>query len=380
MTSIIKIGMDVHSTNYTLYAIEPKLGKKDRFLACSKVASDYKNILSFIRELKKQLKELGEDKEYDIECGYEAGCLGYSLYRDLTSAGIKCTILAPTTMLTQQRKRIKTDTRDAEMIAQCLAHGGYSFVFVPTEEDNAVKEYLRMKDDHKTALKKIKQQINALCLKHGYNYTKTKWTEMHLKWLKKIELNIVVRETLEEYLATYSWLTSQIERCDERIEEIALSERYRERVKKLCCFRGIKTATALLLLVEIGDFNRFPNASALAAFLGTVPGETSSGESIHRTGITKAGNSTLRRTLVEAVQGICKGRVGYKSKALRARQKGNTAETIAYADRANIRLLSRFYKFIRNGKKRNIAVTAITREIVCFIWGMMTENTELKAA
>ena len=157
-------------------------------------------------------------------------------------------------------------------------------------------------------------------------------------------------------------------------------QRYRERVKKLCCFRGIKTATALLLLVEIGDFNRFQNAGALAAFLGTVPRETSSGESIHRTGITKAGNSTLRRTLVEAVQGICKGRLGYKSKALRARQKGNTAETIAYADRANIRLLSRFYKFIRNGKKRNIAVTAITRELVCFIWGMMTENTELKAA
>ena len=64
---------------------------------------------------------------YDIECGYEAGCLGYSLYNQLTSAGVKCVILAPTTMLTQQGNRIKTDTRDALMIAQCLS---YELLFI----------------------------------------------------------------------------------------------------------------------------------------------------------------------------------------------------------------------------------------------------------
>ena len=79
-----------------------------------------------------------------------------------------CVILASTTMLTQQGKRIKTDKRDAQMIAQCLSYGGYHAVHVPTNKGDAIKEYLRMWDDHKLALKKVKQQINAFCLRHGY--------------------------------------------------------------------------------------------------------------------------------------------------------------------------------------------------------------------
>ena len=95
------------------------------------------------------------------------GCLGYTLYHQLTGAGIKCVILAPTTMLTPQGQRIKTDKRDAHLIAQCLCYGGYHQVYIPTGEDDAVKEYLRMRDDHKLALKKLKQQVNAFVLRHG---------------------------------------------------------------------------------------------------------------------------------------------------------------------------------------------------------------------
>ena len=130
MNRIVKIGMDVHSTNYTLCAMEPVLDGdgEDRVFANIQVMPDYKNVLQFIENLK---NKLGSDDSYSIECGYEAGCLGYSLYHQLTSAGVKCVILAPTTMLTQQGKRIKTDKRDAVMIAQCLSYGGYHAVHVP---------------------------------------------------------------------------------------------------------------------------------------------------------------------------------------------------------------------------------------------------------
>ncbi|MCU6724596.1 Transposase [uncultured Clostridium sp.] len=181
MYRIIKIGMDVHSKNYTLCAMEPVIGEEDRIFANIQVTADYKNVLMFIEELK---LKLGLDNEYDIVCGYEAGCLGYSLYNQLTAAGVKCVILAPTTMLTQQGKRVKTDARDALTIAQCLSYGGYHAVYIPTEDDDSVKEYLRMRDDHKDALKKIKQQINALCLRHGYHYDGTKWTIKHVTWLR----------------------------------------------------------------------------------------------------------------------------------------------------------------------------------------------------
>lgn len=378
MKRILKIGMDVHTTNYTLCAMEPIIGEDDRVFATIKVTPDYKNILMFIENLK---LKLGLNDEYDIQCGYEAGCLGYSLYNQLTAVGVKCVILAPTTMLTPQGVRIKTDMRDAYMIAQCLSYGGYHAVYIPTEEDDSVKEYLRMRNDHKLALKKIKQQINAFCIRHGFCYDGTKWTLAHLKWLKKLEItNALYRETLNEYMASYEEQESKIERYDKRIEEIAEQTKYQDKVKKLECFLGIKTHTALSLIVETGDFERFGKGNQYASYLGLAPGENSSSDNIHRLGITKAGNSHLRQLLIEASVGICKGAVGHKSKELRARQNGNTAEVIAYADKANTRLRSRYYKFIRHGKKRNVAVAAIARELACFVWGMMTNNIEIKAA
>lgn len=246
----------------------------------------------FIENLK---LKLGLNDEYDIQCGYEAGCLGYSLYNQLTKAGVKCVILAPTTMLTQQGVRIKTDIRDAYMIAQCLSYGGYHAVYIPTEEDDSVKEYLRMRNDHKLALKKIKQQINAFCLRQGFYYEGTKWTGKHLKWIKSFDItNELYRETLDEYMASYEEQEAKIE--------------------------------------------RFAKGNQYAAYLGLALGENSSSDNINRTGITKAGNSHLRLLLIEAAGGICKGAVGHKSKDLRAKQNGNTAVVIAYADKANTRL------------------------------------------
>ena len=374
MYRIIKIGMDVHSKNYTLCAMEPTIGSEDRIFGEVQVAPDYKEVIYFIESLKMQL---GLNNDYYIECGYEAGCLGYTLYHQLTNAGIKCVILAPTTMLTQQGKRVKTDTRDARLIAQCLCYGGYHPVYIPTGKDNAVKEYLRMRDDHKLALKKLKQQINAFVLRHGYQYTGTKWTIKHVTWLNKLTLDPMYRETLDEYMVSYEEQEAKIERYDKRIEEIASETRYQEKAKKLGCFLGIRTHTALSLIVETGDFNRFAKGNTYAAFLGLTPGEHSSSETVKRLGISKAGNRHLRTLLVEAARGICKGVIGYKSKALRSRQSGQSAEVIAYADKANTRLRSKYYRMIRHGKKRNVAVAAVARELACFVWGMMTDNISI---
>ena len=377
MYRIIKIGMDVHSKNYTLCAMEPVIGGEDRVFANIQVTADYRNILMFIENLK---GKLGPDDRYDIVCGYEAGCLGYSLYNQLAAAGVECVILAPSTMLTQKGSRIKTDARDALMIAQCLSYGGYRAVHIPTEEDDSIKEYLRMRDDHKDALKKTKQQIGAFCLRHGHYYDGTKWSCRHLLWLRKLSLSPLYQETLDEYMATYDSLVAKIERLDLRIEGLASQEAYADKVRRLGCFLGIKTHTALSLIVETGDFSRFSKGNIYAAYLGLAPGENSSSERIRRTGITKAGNVHLRRLLVEASQGICRGKVGHKSKALRARQNGSPADAIAYADKANTRLRGRYYKLIQKGKKKNVAIAAIARELACFIWGMMTGDISLKTA
>lgn len=165
----------------------------------------------------------------------------------------------------------------------------------------------------------------------------------------------------------------KIDRLDRRIGELAAREEYCEKTKQLSCFLGIKTHTALAVVVETGDFKRFPSAEKYACYLGLVPGENSSGPSQTRLGITKVGNSHVRRLLVEAAQNYSRGQVGYKSRELKARQSGNTPESIAYADKANERLRKKYYRLmLSHGKSGNVAKTAVARELSCFIWGMMS--------
>lgn len=230
MNSILYVGMDVHKENYTLccYSFD-----RDKVEYRQTVPSDYRLILKYLEQVRRKYPE-----EVEFICGYEAGCLGYSLYHQLTDHGVKCIILAPTTMGITNTNRIKTDRKDAANIARCLAFHTYSAVYVPDGEDNAVKKYLRMRDDQKLALKKIKQQITAFVLRLGKQYTggKSLWTENHLKWLRGLDLTLLEKETLQEYLITYDYLTDKLERLDARIEELARNERYGERVRRLGCF------------------------------------------------------------------------------------------------------------------------------------------------
>lgn len=236
-----------------------------------------------------------------------------------------------------------------------------------------------MRQDHKIALKKVKQQILALCLRHNYQYSATKnhWTQAHLQWLRSLKPDGLYQEILAEYLSSYDQLTDKLERLDRRIEELAAQPDYQEKVLHMSCFLGIKTQTALSTLVEVGDFKRFASAQHFASYLGLTPGEDSSGGDQNRLGITKAGNSHIRTLLIEAAQSYTRGQIGYKSKALKMRQNGNPTNIITYADKANERLRRKYYRMVLSqGKKANVAKTAVARELACFIWGMMTENTQ----
>lgn len=237
-----------------------------------------------------------------------------------------------------------------------------------------------MRDDHKPALKKLKQQINAFILRHGHQYIGMKWTIKHVIWLKKLELDPIYRETLNEYMTSYEEQEAKIERYDQRIDEIAAEARYQENAKRLGCFLSIRTHTALSLIVETGDFKRFARGNTYTAFLGLAPRDHSSSDKVNRLGISKAGNTHLRRLLIEAAKDICKGAIGHKSKELRSRQSGNPAEVVAHADKATTLLRSKYYKMICHGKKKNVVVSAIARELACFVWGVMTGNIHIISA
>ena len=379
MNRIIKIGLDVHTTNYTICIEEPLLGGEKNVYEQTQIKPELRLLINVIDTFKAKFK----DDNLDITLGYEAGCLGYSLYKNLKAKGYNCIILAPTTMRTSKGgKKIKNDYRDAKEIADCLCDGGYSAVYVPSVEDNAVKEYIRMRDDVKQNLKSIKQQIIALCTRNGFNYSESSyWTNKHISFLSKIVFeDELLKETLDEYMAEYSHLTDRISAFYKRIEELANKEIYVERVNKLKCFSGIKTHTALSLIVETSDFKRFAKGSDYGAWLGMIPMQDASSNKDNRFGITKSGNSHLRRLLTEAAQSFTRGTVGYKSRDLKSRQAKCSSEVVNYADKANIRLKKKYYKMIQRGKKANVAKVAVARELACFVWGMMTNNIEVNIA
>jgi len=368
--STVYVGMDVHKENFSLCCYT---NEKEQVEYPEKVVGHYSKVISYIEAMR---FHYGDDVLFI--CGYEAGCLGFTLYHQLTAHNVKCVILAPTTMLQQRgKKRVKTDKRDAALIAKCLAHHEYSPVHIPTEQDEQTKEFIRMKDDHKLALKKVKQQILSFCLRHNYRFdgTANHWTQAHLKWLRALKPEGLYAEILKEYLLTYDNLTDKLERLDKRIEELASDDTYRENVHKLTCFIGVKTTTALAVLTEVGDFKRFASAQNFSSYIGLTPGEDSSGDDRNPLAITKAGNCHVRFLLIEAAQSYGHGQIGFKSKALKTRQEGNAPEVIAYADKSNERLRRKYYRMVlKNNKRANVAKTAVARELACFMWGMLTGN------
>ena len=367
MKSIVYVGMDVHKNSFSLCAIDGKTGE---VLGETKIPSDVKLVEKFIDHMKKKVDE----SDVEVLTGYEAGCLGYSLYWSLVNKGIVCDILAPTTMSrSAKNKVVKNDRRDAQMIATNLSNKSYKAVYVPNDRDVEVKEYIRMMNDFKEEAKKVKQHINAFVLRLGCKYDgKSKWIPSHIKWLKELELNEMYREILDEYLSELDSLSSKIERFQLKLENLSQEDTYKAKIGELRAFKGIDTIAAMTLHVEVSDFNRFPTANAFSSFCGLTPAEDSSGDKNKRLSITKQGNTLIRKTLVECAQVLVRGAVGKKGKKVKSKQAGQDVKVIDYADKAVLRLQKKHYSMILRGVNRNIAITAIARELSCFVWGMET--------
>jgi transposase len=308
-----------------------------------------------------------------VEVAYEAGCLGYVLYRILERYKIDCRVIPPNKVFHGggSGERVKTDRRDALDIAWMLRRGEAESIAIPSRGDEAVRDLLRCRGDLKEELKRTKQQLLKFLLRKGYRYESDRyWTGKHRKWMKSLVFDLPLEKlTFEEYLTQIDSLEQRIERLDKTIAETAETDAYRERVQKLRAFKGIDYVTALSLVVEIGDFRRFPNAGALMSYLGLVPSEYSSGSKRRQGGITKTGNCHIRKLLTESAWHYA--RPPKVSKALAKRRLGTGENIIAYADKALLRLHGKYTKMVFKGKQKNAAVTAVARELAGFIWGAM---------
>lgn len=371
MKSLVYVGMDVHKESYSLCTYLISSGE---FIGETKMDAKPSLVKQYLEEIKLALKDKGYG-EIEFQTCYEAGCLGFSLYKEMVKLGINCKIVAPTTLHKSADSNVKkNDRRDAKMLARNLAYGTCSFVHIPDEIDQETREYIRMRMAHKREIKRIKNMINSFCLRNGHKYEGNYWTDKHISWLKHLELNDFLKSILVEYVDTYDILMTKLDRIEGKIEEISLSERYKESVDKVSCLKGLNRQGALTIISEIGDFSRFNTTNELCSYLGLVPGEHSSDGKGPSLGITKLGNTVVRNQLVESAKSITLGIKWIKSKRLKQRQKGMPLDIISYADKASKRLFDKYHSLISRGVHCNKAVIAIARELACFVWGMMTNN------
>ena len=304
---------------------------------------------------------------------YEAGPCGYEIYRHLTRKGFSCKVVAPSKTPRKSGDRIKNDRRDAETLARMERAGELTAIHVPCEEDEAMRDLTRAREDAVRALRTAQQQLKAFLLRYGKRYTgKNSWTPAHMRWLSDIALPHRSQQiVLQEYIAAVREGTERTARMTDQILQLLPEWRWNPVVQALQALRGVAPLVAVTTIAEIGDLSRFENPRRLMAYLGLVPSENSSGESIHRGSITKTGNGHVRRALMEAAHAYAfPARV---SRHLLKRQEGLPEPIRAIAWKAQVRLCGKFRRLTARGKLGNKVVTAIARELSGFMWAIARE-------
>ena len=299
---------------------------------------------------------------------YEAGPTGFALYRAAEAAGLSVEVIAPSKTPRAPGDRIKSDRKDAELLARLLLAGQLRAVAVPPPAFEAARHLARAREQVRSDLMRCRHRVSKLLLLHGRVYPQpTAWTKTHRSWLEQQRFEQAATELAYlDTLAAVDGLVARKAALDERLSRLAREGDWWPTVARLRCFRGIDTLTALVLTLEIGDFARFGRPAQLASWLGLVPSLSQSGETERHGPITKSGSGYARRLLVEAAWHYARPPgVGV---ALAERRAGQPAEVLQVALRAQRRLHRHYHRLRERGKPGNVVTVAVARELACFLW------------
>jgi transposase len=310
---------------------------------------------------------------------YEAGPCGYGWVRYLRRQHWKCEVIAPSRIVrSPNEQRLKTDRRDALMLARQVRAGELTNIVVPDERDEAIRDLSRAREDACAERVRVRQQIKAMLLRHGRDAVRYKsWSQAHDRHLSTIRFEHPAQEiAFNEYRQAAKEACERVERLTEALRELSESWRMKPLVKALMCLRGINFITAVTFVAEIGDLTRFAHPRALMSYLGLVPSEYSSGASRRQGAITRCGNKHARRLLIEAAwNNRFKAQI---SRCLEVRQEGQPKAIRQIAWKAQLRLSKR-WRSLGVGRKlnQNKICVAIARELAGFVWDV-ARHTPLK--
>jgi transposase len=310
-----------------------------------------------------------------VRACYEAGPTGFGLYRAAVAAGVSMDVIAPGKTPRGPSDRVKTDRKDAELLARLLLAGSLTRVVVPPVAVEAARELMRGHDACRRDLMTARHRVSKMLLRHGRVYPEAStWTVKHRRWLSTQQFDEPVSElAFADLVAGVDGLSARKAAIAERLSRLALDEQWWATVSRLRCFRGIDTLTAFALHLELGgDWQRFHHANALGAWLGLTPSLHQSGESSHQGSITKTGSGFARRLLVESAWRY--GRPPRIGATLQNRQQGQPDHVLQIANRAQQRLHRVYHRMRSRGKPHNVTVVACARELSCFLWAAATAD------
>lgn len=356
------VGLDVHAETIAV-AVAEKEGEV-RSLGI---------IPNTLESLRKLVKRLG--RVDDVKACYEAGVTGYAVYWHLTQLGVACEVIAPTLVPKKAGDRVKTDRRDAEKLARSYRSGDLTAVWVPDADHEALRDLVRAREAAKKDQLRARHRLQKLLLRRGISPPEgmKAWTQRHFQWVKGLKLEPMALEaTRLDYVTEVDHVRERIVRLEKAIDEAVerAPAQMRAVVEALQALRGVAKVSAATIVAELGQLSRFESPRLLMGYSGAVPREHSSGGSISRGPITKTGNAHLRRVIVEASWAYQHRPSLYRE--LERRQANVSEEVKAISMKAQHRLHSRYRKLTGRGKSHQLAVTAVARELLGFIWAIAT--------
>jgi len=349
-------GLDVHARSISASAIDTTTGElfKERLVPSNEVVIDW------LRRL-----------PGPVAVVYEAGPTGFGLARAIDAAGMRCLVAAPSKLNRPAGERVKTDARDALLLARLLRNDDITAVRVPSVTEEAARDLVRAREDVRGDLMRARHRVSKLLLRHGHVYYGGQaWSAKHHAWLHRIRFDLSgTQASYEADLEAVEFAVARRNRLDAAITAMAADSEFTAVTRRLCCLRGVSTLTGFALAVEIGEWHRF-TGSSIGTYLGLVPSEHSSGGSRRQGGITKTGNSHARRLLIEAAWHHKPRYV--IGKVLRERWELAPEAARVRAHAGNQRLNQRWANYTRRHKRHTVANTAIARELAGWCWSLAT--------
>jgi transposase len=350
------VGLDTDKRSIDVAVADPLPGGDVRYWG--RIANDPVSVDRLIKRLRKDGRSL--------EVCYEAGPCGYGIHRQLADrVGVRCQVVAPSMTPRRPGVRVKTNRRDALMLAKLLRSEELTAVWVPDATHEAMRDLVRQRGSAMEDLRRSRQRISGFLLRQRIDYTGKPWTKKHRTWLGQLEFEhqahrlmfMVMLQALDQAQAQHDQLLDHI---TEALPGWSLGWL----VEALQVLRGFRLLNAVCLVAEIGDPRRFANPRQLMAYIGLVPSEHSSGDRVCRGGLTKAGNRRVRTTVVEAAWTYTRP---IKSPAA---TKRHDAALVAIADKARHRLSRRYRQLQARGKIAPVALAAVARELLGFVWAI----------